>query len=112
MFFFFLKDDLAKLNDLRVHGDGTFRSAAFIPGFKQVFTLSVKITSQDKSRAMPYPIVDVLMPNRTKVSYREVFQHLKDIHLDHFGEPLKIKQFSCDMVRHFMAILVNSFGSR
>lgn len=98
MIFYFLKEDLAKLNDLRVHGDGTFKSLAYIPGYYQVLTLSVKITSADKSRAMPYPIVDVLMPNRTKASYKEVFEMLKEVHMQHFGVPLQIKQFACDMV--------------
>ena len=100
MIFFLLKDDLAKLNDptVRVHGDGTFRSVAFIPGYYQTFTLSVKITSRDKSRAMPYPMIEVLMPNRQKKTYKEMWKQLKEIHEEHFGVPLKIHQFSCDMV--------------
>ena len=100
MIFFLLKDDLAKMSGagVRIHGDGTFRSVAFIPGYYQCFTLSIKITSQDKSRAMPYPLVEVLMPNRQKKTYKDVWEVLKLLHEEHFGVPLKIEQFSCDMV--------------
>ena len=46
------------------------------------------------------------MPNRQKKTYKEMWKQLKEIHEEHYGVPLKIHQFSCDMVS-FLPYLIH-----
>lgn len=93
-------EDLERINDSdsRVHVDGTFRPAAYLPGMKQLVTLAVKYENADKSKVFCYRIADCLVPDKSQATYEALIKALKEIYYDKYGLELKIYELSCDQV--------------
>ena len=93
-----LLDDLEFLETHRVFVDGTFRPAAYLPNYYQLVNFAIKKESADKQRSFVYPIVSVLLKNKSQATYTAAIRDIKDLFFEKFNRELVISDVNCDQV--------------
>ena len=62
--FFFVATDLDFLENASVYCDGTFKLSNQLHGYEQLYSLTVKFESADKTRTFCYVVMSVLLKNK------------------------------------------------
>ena len=94
--FFFVATDLDFLENAAVYCDGTFKLSNQLHGYEQLYTLTVKFESADKTRSFCYVVMSVLLKNKSEETYKEMLIDIQNLFRERQARNLKIKRIHSD----------------
>ena len=91
----FLPEFVPYLNKV-ISADGTFSCVKNIPGVYQVYIISTKLYSTDKSRTRLQPLMLIFLFNKKTETYSKIWSEIKEIFHEITGENLSPERLHID----------------
>ena len=101
--FFFVATDLDFLENASVYCDGTFKLSNQLHGYEQLYSLTVKFESADKTRTFCYVVMSVLLKNKREDTYKEMLTDIQNFFRERQARELKINRIHSDREQAFVA---------